>query len=323
MKVAIVGAGGIGDYHVKQLSKIRDVEIQLVGVADVDADRAERMARALGCRHYTSHLEMYDQEHPDAVFIGIPPFAHADQETGAAERGIHVFLQKPPAATLERAREIEAVLRRTGVITAVGHQDRYLDVVAEAKEALAGEDVPLAMGYWMGDMPGVPWWRVRAQSGGQAVEQTIHIFDMARYLFGEVAAVQASATSGWIRDVPNYDIDDASVMTLRFRSGMLCTIFSACYLRGAPGKSGLDAYGRTIRVEYNLRRSVRIIAPGITKEIAHRNDQDLECVRTFIEAVRTGDPSNIRSPYSDAVRSLELPLAGQRCIETGHVVEIR
>jgi predicted dehydrogenase len=40
-------------------------------------------------------------------------------------------------------------------------------------------------GYWVGGMPGVWWWRRRDTSGGQAVEQTIHLFDLARYLFGE------------------------------------------------------------------------------------------------------------------------------------------
>jgi len=322
VKAAIVGAGGIGEYHVNQLAKIRDIPIQIVGVADVVEERAQRLAQRVGCQAYTDHVTMYDREKPDVVFIGIPPFAHTDQETAAAERGIHIFLQKPPAATIERARAIQQVLERSSVITAVGHQDRYLDVIAEARSALAGEDVPVAMGYWMEGMPGAPWWRVRAQSGGQAVEQTIHIFDTARYLFGEVASVQAAATSGWIRDVPNYDIDDASVMTLQFENGMLCTIFSACYFRGAPGKVGLDAFGRAIRVEYALRRSVRIITPGITKEVAHRNDQDYECVRTFIDAVRHGDPRSVRSPYADAVRSLELPLAGQRSIESQRVVRI-
>ncbi len=323
--MALVGAGGIGRYHLDQLRKLNAKEpgaVEIVAVADVVEAAAADMAKAVGCPAYTSHVEMYEREKPAAVFVGIPPFAHEDQESEAAARGIHIFVQKPPAATLEKAREIEAAIVRTGVITAVGFQDRYLDVVGEAKEALRGAKPGLAMGYWMGGMPGVSWWRVRSRSGGQAIEQTIHIFDTARYLFGEAVSVQGAAADGLMTDIPNYDVDDSSAMTIQFRNGVLCTIFSACFFRGAPGKAGLDVFCQELRIEYALRSRVRILRDGDVREMAHRNDNDLDCVRTFVDAVRTGDRSAIRSPYADAVKSMELPAAGHRAIASGSVVRL-
>ena len=320
-RVALVGAGGIGGYHFDQLKKIEGIEV--VGVADVALDRAQEMSRRVGgCPAFDSHVQMYDAVKPEAVFVGIPPFAHADQEMAAAQRGIHIFVQKPPAVTMQKAHEIQTAIEKAGVITAVGFQDRYLDVVAEAKQALVGQKPGLAMGYWMGGMPGVPWWRVRAQSGGQAVEQTIHIFDTARYLFGEAVAVSGAAQRGLMTDVPNYDVDDSSAMTIHFQSGVLCTIFSACFLRGGPGKSGLDIYCQDLKIEYGLRSNVRLSGQRESRELRHRNDNDLECVRTFIDAVRGGDRAKIRSPYADAVKSLELPLAGERSAETGKTVQL-
>lgn len=321
-RVALVGAGGIGGYHYDQLKKLDDVEI--VGVSDVALERAQEMAGRIGggCCAFDSHAQMYDAVRPEAVFIGIPPFAHSDQETAAAERGIHIFVQKPPALSMDKARQILAAVEKAGIVSAVGFQDRYLDVVGEAKRALGNQRPGLAMGYWMGGMPGVAWWRVRAQSGGQAVEQTIHIFDTARYLFGEAESVVAAAQSGLMTDVPNYDVDDSSAMTIHFRSGVLCTIFSACFLRAGPGKAGLDVYSQDLKVEYALRSSVRLSSNREVRELRHRNDNDLECVRAFVEAVRTGDRQGIRSPYGDAVRSLELPLAGQQSIESGQVVRL-
>ena len=321
LRVGLVGAGGIGGYHLSQLQKLQDIEV--VGVADVDLQRAQDMAtKAGGCKAFADHVEMYESVKPEAVFIGVPPFAHTTQETAAAERGIHFFVQKPQALTMEKAGEILAAVEKAGIITAVGFQDRYLDVVEATKAAIEGRKVALAMGYWMGGMPGVGWWRVRAQSGGQAVEQTIHIFDCARYLFGEADSVQAMATSGVMADVPNYDVDDASAMTIHFRNGVVCTIFSACYLRGAPGKGGLDIYCQDVRIEYDLRSNFRIRGPQETREVRHQNDSDRACVDAFVQAVRTGDTSKIRSPYADGVRSLELPLAGQRSVETGQTVRV-
>lgn len=326
IRVGLVGAGGIGGYHFDQLRKYMAKHpgtVEIVGVADVAVERAAELAKRADAKAYGSHVEMYDQEKPQAVFVGIPPFAHADQEISAAERGIHIFVQKPPAVTMEKAREIQAVITRSGVISAVGFQDRYLDVVEEARASLEGQRVGLAMGYWMGGMPGVPWWRVRAQSGGQAVEQTIHIFDTARYLFGEAVSVEAAATSGLMRDVPNYDVDDASAMTIKFQNGVLCTIFSACFLKGAPGKAGLDVYAQDVRVEYALRSRVRVSRGAETREVNHRNDNDLECVATFLDAVQSGNPVAIRSPYVDAVKSLALPLAGEQSIRSGQSVQLK
>jgi predicted dehydrogenase len=326
-RVALVGAGGIGGYHLSQIQKLQKLEayqdLRVVGVADVDLGRAQEMARKIdGAQAFSSHVEMYDSVKPEAVFIGIPPFAHSDQETAAAQRGIHFFVQKPPALTMQQAHDIQASAEGAGIITAVGHQDRYLDVVDEAKRVLATQKPGLAMGYWLGGMPGVPWWRVRRQSGGQAVEQTIHIFDTARYLFGEAESVQGAAMSGLMTDVPNYDVDDSSAMTIAFKNGVLCTIFSACFLRGGPGKAGLDIYCQDVRIEYGLRSNVRFSTHQETREMRHRNDNDLDCVRAFVDAVRGGDRSKIRSPYADAVKSLELPLAGHRSIETGRPIRL-
>ncbi len=320
-RVALVGAGGIGGYHLSQLQKLGDVEV--VGVSDIDLQRAQDLAtKAGGCPVFTGHIEMYDAVRPEAVFIGIPPFAHTDQETAAAERGIHFFVQKPQALTMDKAGEILAAVERAGIITAVGFQDRYLDVVEGAKAALVGQKPGLAIGSWMGGMPGVPWWRVRSQSGGQAVEQTIHIFDSARYLFGEADAIQATATTGIITGVPNYDVDDATAMTLHFKSGVVCTILSACYLKKGPHWSGLDIFCQDVRIEYGLRGHLRVSGGEAPLEMRHQNDNDLACVRTFVDAVRQGDPSQIRSTYADGMRSLELPLAGQRSIETGQTIRL-
>src|SRR5690606_32169127 len=98
-------------------------------------------------------------------------------------------------------------------------------------------------GSWIGTMPQVPRWRRKDMSGGQDVEQTIHVFDSVRYLLGEVESVQAVATTGLMSDVENYNVEDASAVTLKLKNGAVGTIFSACYLiNSGVGKSGLEVY---------------------------------------------------------------------------------
>jgi myo-inositol 2-dehydrogenase/D-chiro-inositol 1-dehydrogenase len=180
----------------------------------------------------------------------------------------------------------------------------------------------LIMGYWIGGMPGVPWWRRKEQSGGQAVEQTIHTFDMARYLFGEVKTVHATWSKGLMKAVPKYNVEDASCVNLQFKSGLCGTIFSGCFLKGY-GKVGLDIWTPEVLYEYGGRSKVVIRKAGAEPETLNvGNDFGAEIVKTFINAVRKGDGSKLKSTYADAAKSLAVVLAANESMATGQAVKV-
>lgn len=315
-RVALIGAGGIARYHLRHLQQMDDVDI--VAVADVDLDRAKEIAEPSGARTYADHHDLFDAGGMDAVFVCVPPFAHSDQELIAAEQGIPFFTEKPHALSMELTRKVQEAVDRSGVVTAVGFQDRYQDTFDELQAYLKNEDVGLFHGSWIGSMPGVPWWRRKEQSGGQHVEQTIHIFDSVRYLLGDVKSVSASAAFGLMSEVENYNIEDASAVTLTLKSGAVGTIFSACYLTNSgAGKSGLEVYCRESRVEYRLRKSVTYHEKRETRERLLGNQHGFDCDRTFIEAVQSGDPGRVRSPYADASKSLAVVLAADESLKNG------
>ena len=180
----------------------------------------------------------------------------------------------------------------------------------------------LLMGYWIGGLPGVMWWRQKKMSGGQAVEQTIHTFDMARYLLGEVKAVHAVYSKGLMTDVPKYTVEDASAVNLQFRSGLCGTIFSGCFLKGY-GKVGLDIWCPEVKFEYAGRSSLVINRAGQDPEVRTvANPFGQEIVRTFLNAVNTGDASKLKSTYADAVKSLAVVLAANESMKTGQAVKV-
>ena len=166
-------------------------------------------------------------------------------------------------------------------------------------------------------MPQVPWWRRKEMSGGQAVEQTIHVTDMARYLFGDVKSVYAAGCTGLMADVPDYNIEDSSTATLVFENGLAATIFSACFLSGGRGKGGIDIFTKDLNIEYRERRSITIIQDGNSELVEVQNDfwQDMD--NDFIDAVRKGDDSALKTTYADAVKTQEVVMAVNRSIETG------
>ena len=319
VKVGLIGAGNISRAHRRHLKRIDDVA--MVAICDVDRAKAAAAAAEWDARVFTDYRSMLDEVELDAVYICIPPFAHEAQEILAAEKGIALFVEKPIALHMDTAREADAAIREHGVISCVGFQGRYLDIIEKTQGLLASRPVGLAIGYWMGGLPGTYWWRRKQMSGGQAVEQTVHVTDMARYLFGDVKTVYAGGRTGLMTDVEDYDIEDASAATLIFENGTLATIFSACFL-SCGHRGGLDIYTKDMVIEYKERKSITVVQGDRSEYIEVGNDYWQEMDNAFIAAVRTGDGSKLRCPYSDAVKTQQVVVAVNRSLETGEPVSV-
>ena len=320
VRIAFVGTGGIAGNHFGNLDQIPDARI--VAAYDPDVARVAATCRRFpDCTGYGSFRDMLAQARFDAMYVCVPPYAHDDYEAEAARRGIHLLIEKPVGLNLDRVSETSAEIARSGVISSVGYHWRYLDTTAMASDVLAGRQIGLVMGYWLGGMPQVSWWRQRGQSGGQIVEQTTHIFDLLRYLVGEVASVQAVGTSGLMSDWPLYDVEDASVVTMRMLSGAVATITSADIAPRGAGTVGLQIYARDVVVSV-MNTGLRVSTPNRTEETAPAVNPYLVEDRTFVSAVAAGDARAIRSTYADAVRTLRVTLAANESMATGQAVAI-
>ena len=160
-------------------------------------------------------------------------------------------------------------------------------------------------------------------SGGQIVEQTTHIYDMTRYLIGEPVEVFAVKRKGLMKDVENYNVEDASAVDIYFDNGVVGTIFSGCFVKIAGGKVGIDFYFSDKFVEYTEREKVVINYGNKIEEIY---EDSLKIIpkedRTFIDAVKTKNSSSIKSTYEDAVKTLAFTFAANKSIETGKVEKV-
>jgi predicted dehydrogenase len=228
------------------------------------------------------------------------------------------------ALQLELAEEIHSLAQAKNLVTCVGFQDRYLDLIARARQWMEGLKVGLVDGAWVGDVPGVPWYPKYATCGGQLLEQNIHIFDMLRYLFGEPARVYCAGGRG-IVEIEGYDLHDYSSAVITMESGVVATLFSGCYLgEGAPGYiNGMNIHCADRTIRYKLRDKVTL-ETGRESVTYWKRGADWQAVmnRAFIDAVKTGDASAIRSPYEDAMKTLRLCLACGESMETGKAVNL-
>lgn len=318
VKLGFIGTGGNAGRHMRELSTIEGA--QLVAFCDIIFEKAESAAKQYNGKAYADYNEMLAKEKLDAVYISIPPFAHGGAERAVISAGLHMFVEKPVHMNSADARQIAKQIEDSKLITAVGYQERYLDIVDKAKELLQNRQVGFFMGYWMGGMPG-RWWRQKAKSGGQVLEQTTHEFDLARYLLGDVKTVYAVQRKGLIPDA-DYDVEEASAVSMNFENGIFGVIFSACFIKAGMSRSGLDIFCEDGSLEYRLRRSLILSTAAGIQSWEVKNQCTIDMDRTFIEAVRTGDGSKIRSPYADAVKSAELSIAANESLATGKTIDL-
>ena len=310
IKVGFVGTGGRARNHMKVISEMEDVEF--AAMCDISEASAQEAADQFGGSVYTDHSVMLETESLDAMYVVVPTFAHFDAETMAAEQGVHLFLEKPVAPTMEKANEILEATKKSDVITCVGYQLRYFGAVQQAKEFVSGRTVGMVVSHRWGGLPGTPWWRVMAQSGGQIVEQTTHQVDMIRYVAGEITEVQAYYALRTLDDVQNLDIPDNYAITFTMESGAIGSLSSSCALREGGGSSGIDFVLNDARLHLT-GADVALSPEGDLGEVPENQDID----QVFMHAVRTGDRSSILSDLEDGIRSLDVTLAANRSAETG------
>src|SRR5262245_8536857 len=127
-RVAVIGVGHLGKHHARIYAGMENVE--LAGVVDIQQARAEEVALSHKTRPFTDYHDVLGKV--DAVSLAVPTIDHARIGLDLLSRGIDVLVEKPIAATLDEARELDARAAETGRILQVGHVERFNPVVAAA-----------------------------------------------------------------------------------------------------------------------------------------------------------------------------------------------
>lgn len=235
IRVAVVGMGNMGRGHAAHIHAIPEAELVALCDASLDAAVRFREEKQLDCHVYDNFSTMLEAEKLDAVYICLPPFCHSGQVEAAAQKGIHVFVEKPIALDLERGASMVRAVQEGGVYSQVGYQMRFGAAVRRFRELVAsgaaGRLTLFSAGYECNSLHG-PWWRRKETCGGQVFEQVIHLYDMAQYLMGEAIEVSGRVANLVHGDVPDYTVEDTSVSNIRFASGALgCITGSNCAIK--------------------------------------------------------------------------------------------
>ena len=133
IRTGVVGVGSLGQWHARIYSEMPDVE--LVGVYDADKKRAQEIAE----RYHTAAFKTMEAlaDAAEALNIVVPTDKHRAVAGMVIEKGKHVLVEKPIAASTQEAEELVELAQKHGAILQVGHVERFnpvLDVVNKAQQ---------------------------------------------------------------------------------------------------------------------------------------------------------------------------------------------
>jgi predicted dehydrogenase len=121
LNVGVLGVGHLGSLHTKMYAQIPSVN--LVGVYDVDSQRAKKVAAEFGIKAFSTLDELLSQV--EAVSIATATQSHYDVAMQVIKRGVHLLIEKPITATIEQAKALTERAEIKGLKLQVGHIERF------------------------------------------------------------------------------------------------------------------------------------------------------------------------------------------------------
>jgi predicted dehydrogenase len=313
----------MGQYHVLVYAALPDVE--LVGVVDIDPERAQAVGGRYDTRALGDHRALIG--HVDVASVAVPTDEHVRVARDLLEAGISVLVEKPMAPTLEEARELFAVARRTGAILHVGHVERFNGAVEELKELVTSPI--LIESRRLG--PFVP----RVQKDTVVMDLMIHDIDIVLGLVSappvRLAAQGAPVHSG---------VADVATVQIRFESGTVATITASrateekirtlaitqpdAYIQLDYQDQDIQIHRRAAQEYLVNRESIRYRQASFVEHLFVRKDNPLKLeilhlIRTA-RACRAGEPLVLAE--ADDLRSLAMALAIERMVRDGVTSEV-
>ena len=321
LRIGIHGCGGIAARHAGAIRALADA-MELVACSGRDGGRADAFAAEHGGRAYVDFDRMLDEARLDLLLVTLPPFVRGGEIERAAGRGIHLLVEKPIALDETRASSIVAAAERAKVVAANGFMYRFGDAVTAWSERDTGR-VGMFSGSYHCNALHAPWWREKDKSGGQMVEQAIHLIDLVRLFMGEPDRVYARAANLFHRHTDRYDIEDVSATLFSWDDGRLATINASNI--AVPGRWtkewALFAERMSARFAgWNEAVLTRTAGDVEDEVIAGSTDPFVAQLSDLARAIREHRPPRV--PLREGLLSLRLALAARRSAEQGRELRL-
>lgn len=327
--VAVIGVGAIAEQaHLPAWSQLPSAKV--MAVVDRDPERARQMADRWGIpRWYDDYRLVLEERDIHALDVCVPPAFHAEVTLAALEAGRHVLLEKPMTIDLDEAQRLVRAARSATSVLMIAENWPFASATRRALEILEGGTVgkPFLLRahhesdlYVEEQLEQVPWLTQPEVAGrGYFMQAGIHTINLARFLLGEIEAVQALALPA------DSLIEHTLVLTARFEEEALGSMNFTGWSRHLGERrlefrlfctGGLVEFdiwsGRVSWTARGAETRIEVESPsrGFREEIQH-----------FMERIRDG--SEPLTSAADQLRTLAAVHAAYRSLETGGPVSPR
>ena len=331
VKIAMVGAGYIADYHVRGLQSIEGVEV--VAVVAKTVEEAQKFADKYGIKEATDDVAtLYERDDIDAAVIGTPNKFHAPFAINFLKNGKDVFLEKPMAMDAEEGLTVKAASEKYNQLVMVGHMWRF-DIDATYIKGIVDSgqlgEIKKTKGYGIHENWGPAGWFSQKElaGGGALADMGVHAIDTVRFILGDPKPTKVYAKIGTYYG--DYDVDDSGIVMISWDNGTESIIESGWWqphMDGAEAGTGLyGTKGYASVFPTFLKMKVGDVPTKIDPKLPVREEHCEQPMYTrqmehYVESIR-----NRTQPVPGLVEGqiiLDIVDAAYKSSETGEVVNL-
>lgn len=341
--IGVVGCGGAAVDLCRAIDIVTDA--RLVATHDQIERAAEDLAAPRGATVHRAIAALLADPAVEVVYIALPHVLLAPTAEAALRAGRHVLVEKPMALDVASIQRLAWLGRDVGRAIGVVFELREVGAVREAHRLVKGGAIGRVVNiriqtvidkpaeYWRSGPTGqvLDGWRAqRSRAGGGVVlMNTIHQFDLVRFVTGQEFVRVTAETANFVSGV---EVEDAAAAVLRLSDGGLASVVASAHSPGADHDELMEIDGTEGRLDLPdpygngplrlfLRRPWQDFGEKLWTDIdAPRRDPHAELLRGFVQAIRRGEAAPIGP--ADAAAALATVLAIYRSAASGHLESI-
>jgi len=330
LRVGIIGAGNVASLHLR--AALRQPEVEIVGILDLDPPRAAALAARFGLPGEIADPQRFYDARPHLVHVTTTPASHYDIGMDALDRGIHVLVEKPPALTAEACAALQCKAEARGVTIGVDENTVFDPLIGRARKLIAagalGQVLHIAS-YFSFGMPShaaLPSW-MDELPGGMLEDLLPHAVTTARAL----ARAPLTATSWHLgrSGLPAGDHDDLLCLLLGHGDGLTASLTMS--LAAQPPEFTIAVHGSEASLTLDLRNMLMRLSRGSAEGSAIARGRAILTANFAATAQTVGNMFNllrgrrerfgspldlIRAHYAAIEAGTEVPAPLSRAVET-------
>ena len=327
-RVGVIGLGPIGNRYASIYAAMENAE--LVGVCDVDRERADATAARLGVRAFYSVQEMLGEAelHMASVATGGEEYGsdHYQPTVEALEGGLHVLCEKPISNEIAPAEEMVALAKEKGLCFGVDLNHRFTPAARLARQWMddgrVGHLLFMNLSMWIQNpRESSPWFQIKALHP--------HTVDIMRYYCGDIDAVQCFAVKA-----PGRSIYSTAQFNMRFKNGCLGHLTGSydierghpmerCEVAGLKGRFVIDDMYREATLYPAGDMEKRVFSNPVFGGMRDFEDTFVNRLGRFVEQLEEGaKPEDIDGSGHDGLQAQKVLAAAIESVKREEIVYV-